>query len=190
LGAASSPAAPALVALRRAAPADANLMLAWRAEPSTRRYQPLRPLTAADLRARLAEQAGRVVDARLVGDVKWIVVAATGEPVGWISLRDVNREHQLGAVGYTIGERFRGRGFATAAVRALLPFAFDAADLARVEAIAAVANTASRRVLERAGFRCEGIARALLAIDGVRVDHARYALLRSDWRDASTGKHP
>ena len=117
-------------------------------------------------------------------------MAATGEPVGWISLRDVNREHQLGAVGYTIGERFRGRGFATAAVRALLPFAFEDSDLERVEAIAAVANTASRRVLERADFRCEGIARALLAIDGVRVDHARYALLRSDWRDASTGDRP
>jgi ribosomal-protein-alanine N-acetyltransferase len=88
----------------------------------------------------------------------------------------------VGDIGYTIGERHRGRGFATAAVRGVLEIAFapDGVDLWRVEAVAAVENVASRRVLERAGLRYEGIARGYLVINGERVDHARYAVLRPE----------
>jgi ribosomal-protein-alanine N-acetyltransferase len=174
--------APAVV-LRRATPADAGLIASWRAEPSARRYQPLKPLSADELRVRLEAQAPHAVDHRLDAALWWIVDA--GGPVGWVSLKDINREHGLGAIGYTIGERFRGRGYATAAVRALLRLAFGPVDLDRIEAIAVVENAASRRVLERAGFRLEGIARAHLVIGGERVDHARYALLRPEWEGSA-----
>jgi [ribosomal protein S5]-alanine N-acetyltransferase len=168
-----------IVVLRRATPADAGLIASWRAEPSARRFQPLKPLSADELRVKLEAQAPHVVDNRLDADLWWIVDA--GGPVGWVSLKDISREHGLGAIGYTIGERFRGRGYATAAVRALLRLAFGPVALFRLEAIAAVENAASRRVLDRAGFRLEGIARAHLVIGGERVDHARYALLRPEW---------
>ncbi|MDP9362932.1 MAG: GNAT family N-acetyltransferase, partial [Chloroflexota bacterium] len=54
-------------------------------------------------------------------------------------------------------------------------------DLGRLEAVAAVGNAASRRVLEKADFRAEGVARGLLVIGGKRVDHVRYGLLRDEW---------
>jgi len=168
-----------LVTLRRATPDDAVTLHRWRAEPTSRRYQPIRPMGVDELRARLAEMAERVVDSYLDGDVQWIV--EVGQPVGWVMLKDIDRDHRSGAIGYTVGAQFHGRGIGTAAVRAVLPLAFDMVDLARLEAVAAVENHASRRVLENAGFRLEGIARGLLIIDGVRVDHARYGLLRSDW---------
>ena len=172
----------AAVILRRATPADADLLAEWRAEPGMRRYQPLRLLPVAELRRQLAERAARVIDPRLDGDVQWIVETGEG-PAGWITLKDIGREHGLGSIGYAIAERFRGRGYATAAVRALLPLAFgrDRADLWRLEAVAAVENAASRRVLERAGFALEGVARSYLVIARERVDHARYGLLRPDW---------
>jgi RimJ/RimL family protein N-acetyltransferase len=53
--------------------------------------------------------------------------------------------------------------------------------LERLQAVAAVENVASRKVLENAGFALEGIQRQLLIIHGERVDHAMYALLRTDW---------
>jgi RimJ/RimL family protein N-acetyltransferase len=167
---------------------DAGEILRWRREPSAGRYQPLRAMARGELEARLAERAARAVDAELVGEVLWIVEVA-GEPVGWVRLAVTSREHGLGDIGYTIGEGHRGRGFATAAVRAVLGIAFapDGVDLWRVEAVAAVGNVASRRVLERAGLRCEGIARGLLVIDGERVDHARYGVLRPEWEARRRG---
>ena len=173
------------IALRRATPADAELIQGWRTEPSASRYQPLRRLSLAELRGALAERAARSLDARLDGEVQWVVEAG-GEPVGWVTLTVTSREHGVGVVGYTIGERHRGRGYATAAVRAVLPLAFSpaGAGLWRLEAVAPVGNAASRRVLARAGFRYEGIARGYLVIGGRRVDHVRYALLRPE-RDVS-----
>jgi RimJ/RimL family protein N-acetyltransferase len=170
------------VTLRRVRPDDADLVLSWREEPSTRRYQPLRQVPLDLLRQMLAERGAQPISPNLTGDVQWLIETPAG-PVGWVTMTVESREHGIGGVGYTVGERFRGRGYATAGLRALLPIAFggDTLDLARLQAVAAVENVASRRVLEQAGFAPEGIARGYLVIDGVRVDHARYALLRSDW---------
>ncbi len=170
------------VRLRRATPADAEMMLGWRTEPSASRFQPLLPLTAADLRSLLAETADLPLDPRFAGRTRWIV-EANRQPVGTISLTVESREHGLGAIGYGIGDRHRGNGYATDAVRALLPLAFspDGADLWRLEAVAATDNETSRRVLERCSFQLEGIARSYFLIRGRRVDHARYAILREEW---------
>lgn len=169
------------VGLRRAGPADAGLIAAWREEPSTGRFMPNRRRSLPELEAMLAQRAAPPIDPELAETVQWIVEVGP-EPVGWIRLTVTDRAHAVGEVGYTIGERFRGRGIATAALRAAVALAFAAsgADLARLEAVAAVANVASRRVLEKAGFGFEGVARGLLLIGGARVDHARYGRLRTE----------
>jgi RimJ/RimL family protein N-acetyltransferase len=177
------------VRLRRAGPLDADLILAWRNEPSARRFQPLRQVTLDQLRQLLTERTSRPIGPEMTGEAQWLIVAPDG-PVGWLTLTVDSREHGLGSVGYTVGERYRGHGYASAGLRALLPvaFALNGLDLWRLDAVAAVENTASCRVLERCGFVREGVARAYLRIDGVRVDHARYALLRPDWeREAAAG---
>lgn len=131
----------------------------------------------------LVERSHAPIGPEAVGKLQWIV-EADGEPCGWITLEVGSREHATSVLGYTISEAFHGRGIGTRAVRELLPIAFGPRDLnlERVEAVAAVDNLASRRVLERNGFRQEGILRGLLRIHGERVDHAIYGLLRADWQ--------
>jgi ribosomal-protein-alanine N-acetyltransferase len=68
----------------------------------------------------------------------------------------------------------------TAAVNALLPFAFETLKLHRVEAACIPTNAASVRLLERTGFRREGYARQYLCIDGVWQDHFLFARLKDD----------
>lgn len=172
------------VTLRRATVEDAGIIHAWRSEASARRYQPLRQVPEEVVRDLLAFRAGIPLSPHARGQVQWVIETTEG-PAGWISITidDEDREHGIGSIGYTVGEAFRGRGYATAAVAAVLPIAFDPEQLAleRLEILAAVDNLASRRVAERNGFRLEGILRGLLVINGTRVDHALYALLRSDW---------
>ena len=92
--------------------------------------------------------------------------------VGAITLSNVRRGvADTGTVGYWIGRPFAGRGLATAAVRVLIGFAFKELNLHRVEAACVPHNTASRRVLEKAGFEHEGRARAYLKINGAWADH-------------------
>jgi ribosomal-protein-alanine N-acetyltransferase len=68
----------------------------------------------------------------------------------------------------------------TAAVSALIPFAFGALRLHRLEAACIPSNAASVRLLEKTGFRREGYAREYLCINGIWQDHLLYALLRTD----------
>jgi RimJ/RimL family protein N-acetyltransferase len=73
-------------------------------------------------------------------------------------------------IGYWMDPAARGRGVATAAVRALCGWAFDGLRLGLIEWRAEVGNVASRRVAEKAGFRFEAVLRRRLVHRGQRVD--------------------
>jgi ribosomal-protein-alanine N-acetyltransferase len=100
---------------------------------------------------------------------------------GAITLSNVRRGvAETGTLGYWIGQPYAGRGLATAAVRATAGFAFRSARLHRLEASCLPANVASRRVLEKAGFRKEGEARAYLKINGAWADHVLFGLVSDE----------
>jgi len=99
--------------------------------------------------------------------------------VGGLTLANVRRGvAQSGSLGYWIGEPYARRGHMTAAVRALMSFAFGALRLHRVEAACIPSNAASVRLLEKTGFTREGYAREYLCINGIWQDHLLYARLK------------
>lgn len=172
-----------IVGVRRATADDAPLIYEWRREPAVKRFQPLRDLSLEEARRSLSERARHRLGPELDGEVQWVIEAG-GVPSGWITLRIVYRAHGVGELGYSLSTPFHRRGYMSAALHLVLPLAFDptaGANLWRLEASVAVDNVGSRTVLERAGFQLEGVAHASAIIDGRRVDHARYALLRPDW---------
>ena len=94
-------------------------------------------------------------------------------------LHHLDVERQIVEIGYFVLPHARRRGFATTIARAV-----GAADFSRgVERVAAyvnVDNTASERVLERAGFTREGVVRSMPKPDGRRVDKTLFSLLPGD----------
>ena len=104
--------------------------------------------------------------------------------VGGLTLANIRRGvAQAGSLGYWVGAPYIRRGYMTAAVRALVPVAFDLLRLHRLEAACIPTNLASIRLLEKTGFRREGYARSYLCINGIWQDHLLYAKLQSDPRD-------
>lgn len=83
-----------------------------------------------------------------------------------------------GLFGYWLGEPWWGRGIGSAAVRAAAEYALARFGLMRLEAPVFAWNPASARVLEKAGFRREGILRKSVFKDGELIDQAIYALVR------------
>ena len=101
--------------------------------------------------------------------------------IGGITLSNVRRGvAETGTVGYWIGRPHAGKGLATAAVSVLRRYAFIDLKLHRLEAACVPHNHASRRVLEKSGFRLEGQARAYLKINGVWADHLLFGLLSQE----------
>jgi ribosomal-protein-alanine N-acetyltransferase len=99
--------------------------------------------------------------------------------VGGLTIANVRRGcAQAGSLGYWMGQSYAGKGHMTAAVRAVVPFAFGTLRLHRIEAACIPGNSASIRLLEKTGFQREGFARQYLCIDGVWQDHLLYARLR------------
>ena len=98
--------------------------------------------------------------------------------LGGVTLSNIRRGvAQTCSLGYWAGEMYAGKGYITAAVRAVVRYAFDDLDLHRVEAACQPDNMASRRVLEKAGFTQEGAARSYLKINGAWRDHLLFAVV-------------
>lgn len=101
--------------------------------------------------------------------------------VGGVTLTNIRRGvAQAGSIGYWIGGPFARRGYMSAAMRALVPFAFNGLKLHRLEAACIPTNAASIALLEKSGFAREGYARDYLCINGAWQDHLLYARLADD----------
>ncbi|MGH6671630.1 MAG: GNAT family N-acetyltransferase [Xanthobacteraceae bacterium] len=107
-----------------------------------------------------------------------IVRNEDGVMVGGLTLANIRRGvAQAASVGYWMGLPFVRRGYMTAAVRAVVPFAFTTLRLHRLEAACIPTNAASIRLLENNGFVREGYAREYLCINSIWQDHLLYARL-------------
>lgn len=103
------------------------------------------------------------------------------ELIGKIKLSSLIRGAcQWAVLGYWLDEDWRGRGYATQAVKAVTGFAFKELDLHRLQASVLPANLPSIRVLEKCGFEKIGLARQYLKINGNWEDHYLYQLVRQD----------
>jgi [ribosomal protein S5]-alanine N-acetyltransferase len=106
-----------------------------------------------------------------------------GGLVGYANLNAVVRGvFQNAYLGYAVAEKANGRGYATEAVRAAVRIAFEELGLHRVQAAVMPRNVGSIRVLEKAGFRREGLAEGYLLINGTWEDQVLFAVTRDEYR--------
>ena len=93
-------------------------------------------------------------------------------------------EHARAELGYVLSREHWGRGLMPEAVRAVIRFGFDRMGLNRMEARCIAENTASARVMEKAGMTYEGTLREREFIKGAYRDMKLYSILRREYRRA------
>jgi ribosomal-protein-alanine N-acetyltransferase len=102
----------------------------------------------------------------------------SGALVGGLTLSNIRYGvAQTASIGYWIGEPYAGKGFMLEALKLVKEHAFGTLRLHRLEAACIPDNNRSVRVLEKAGFRREGLLHAYLKINGIWQDHYLYALV-------------
>jgi RimJ/RimL family protein N-acetyltransferase len=181
--------------LRRFTDADVDLLFDLDSDPHVMRF-----LTGGALTPRVViahEILPRILGyySRFEGFGFWAAIEkATGDFLGWFSFRplDEARGDQI-ELGYRLRRAAWGRGYATEGSRALIRKGFTELGVQRVVASTFEANTASRRVMEKAGM---GLVRTyritpeeLLATETYHIssldfwdgDDVEYALDRADW---------
>ena len=101
--------------------------------------------------------------------------------IGSISVTRLDNIHYCtGELGYYIGEDYWGKGYATSAVKQVCQYVFEHSDIIRIFAEPFAYNTASCRVLEKAGFIYEGTLHKNAIKNGQVQDMKMYALLRKE----------
>ncbi|SMH54386.1 GNAT family N-acetyltransferase [Maritimibacter sp. HL-12] len=106
-----------------------------------------------------------------------------GALLGALTLDNIRRgPAQAATAGYWIGAPFARHGYMREAIEAAVHYAFTTLDLSRIEAGCLPENAASRGVLEKVGFKYEGVAQSYLQINGRWRNHVLYANLRADRR--------
>lgn len=140
--------------------------------------RPLRPSDGPALRA-LGRRRPLLIGTTLAITLRGAVIGAVGVV---LSVRDQHAE-----LGYWLGTRYRDRGYATEAARAIVRWAFRRWKLRRIYAQVLEGNLASIRVLEKVGFLREGVRRKHIRKAGRWYDAHQFGLLREEvkWRTRS-----
>jgi ribosomal-protein-alanine N-acetyltransferase len=162
-------------------PWEPSAALPWRDRHTTTAFRGMRRAGLRRARAGLSVPFAVCVDGRLAGQV-------TVDNVVRGALRS-------GHLGYWVDRAVSGRGLATLAVALVCDHAFGPVGLHRLQADIRPENLRSQRLVERLGFRQEGLFRRYLDIDGDWRDHLSYALLAEDvpggvlarWRSQAPG---
>lgn len=143
----------------------------WAADHFTRRAFTNRVYWAAR-----AEAQGTALSVLLVRREDQVLLGA-------LTLDNIRRgPAQAGTIGYWMGAPFARQGYMREAILAVTHHAFTRMDLSRLEAACLPENSASRGVLEKCGFKYEGVAQSYLQINGRWRNHVLYANLRADRR--------
>ena len=113
----------------------------------------------------------------------YLVVTGAGNLAGVVNLNEiVMGDFKSAYLGYYAFFPYAGRGYMTAGVGAVVRRAFSYHGLHRLEANIQPENRASIQLVQRLGFRREGLSRRYLKIGGRWQDHERWAILVEDLR--------
>ena len=152
--------------------------------PDLRKYQDI-PRVRAEEFERQVRTRPKTLRADASGRFEWVVRAGSPQAaVGWISLRITDRSPRIGEVGYSLLAEARGYGYASEALQAVVDEAFVAGELDEVQACIVPENDASRRVLDRTGFREDRLLRSGAVIRGRHVDVLLFSITRASWNRA------
>jgi [ribosomal protein S5]-alanine N-acetyltransferase len=110
-------------------------------------------------------------------DSERLAIDINGEAVGEIGIHDIIKGHKA-VISLWLAKKYRGQGIATEAVKLATDYFFKKYKLVRVQGNARSFNKASARVMEKAGYRLEGILKKNKLKNGKYLDDMVYAKVK------------
>ena len=159
---------------------DAPALYATYADPQTSRYLSRAPMTEL---AQAEEMVAKIKAGYADGTMLQLAIErkAGGALVGVCLVFHIHAPSARAEIGYILAREHWSQGYMAEALPALVDHAFGSMGLNRLEADIDPRNEASARVLERLGFRREGLLRERWIVRGEVSDSALYGLLRREW---------
>lgn len=110
-----------------------------------------------------------------------IVSKKLNKVMGIVTLGVIDLKSKAGSVGYWIGKNYRNKGYTTEAVKLILYFGFKRLNLHRISCSHYNGNIGSMRVIEKSGFKYEGVFRDAGLVDHVWSNISNYSILAHEY---------
>ncbi|KAK3042173.1 hypothetical protein RJ639_001293 [Escallonia herrerae] len=163
------------VSLRPLDPSDVDDVMVWVTDDKVSKYCSWDTYTSKD------EAMNLIVDV-IVPHPWFRAICLKGRPIGAILVKpNKGNESCRAEVGYHLASKYWGKGIATRAVKLVASTIFiEWPHLERLEALVDVDNMGSQRVLEKVGFKKEGVLRKYYLLKRRPIDMVMFSLLSSD----------
>jgi len=132
------------------------------------------------LRQRSITDLEKRYDARSPEENSFFILKKDGDIIGEIMHFPIG---DLMEIGYSVIPNERRKGYCTEAVKIMVDYLFLSKKIIRIQAHTDIRNRASEKVLEKSGFKKEGIIRKLSFIRGKWRDIALFGILREEWKE-------
>ena len=174
---------PALVTerlfLREMTPGDVNALLMLFGNPEVVKFIGMQPIKTIEQANEWLKWMGGFFAAK--DGLRWGITLQDGTFVGSAGLHRWNKEAQYAQIGCDIAYKFWGNAYGQEAMRAIIEFGWGQMKLNRIEAEIVSGNEGSVHVVEKLGFKKEGLLRQRLLKGGKFYDVLIYSVLRNEY---------
>lgn len=167
------------IKLVETSPAHAEFLAEGRKDPDMLRFNPLVPTTLEELREQLSKVSSDWSEFDRTESFCWLIEVDT-QLAGHVILKNINRMMLTAEIGYGISAEARGKGIATKVVQMFTRQVYEHTPLRKIMAFVHWENVASQKVLEKVGYKKEGLLREHYLIAGEPVDEIIYGILRRE----------
>jgi ribosomal-protein-alanine N-acetyltransferase len=174
-------ATPRLI-LRQSTPGDTADLFSFHSDPEVQKYDSDPPMREID-EAVGAIEHGRQMFASKEAIIWGIELREESRLIGGIGFYFWGRVYYKTDMGYTVARPYWRRGIATEAIRAVMQFAFETLCLHRINVDTRMDNIASVRLMQKLGFRHEGVRRECIhSQDGTYQNWGLFGMLDEEYR--------
>lgn len=163
---------------------DKNPMFRYRSDPGTNKFLSLVPESEEDV-ADFIRKTSSIINVPGTW-FQFVIIEKTSELlIGDIGIHFLESppENNHVEIGYTLDRQFRGKGYATEALTAIIDFLFTGLHKNRITASIDPANAASVRLIERLGFQKKAHHIKSLFFHGEWVDDVIYGISSDEWNE-------
>ena len=160
---------------------DAAVLHTYWSDPEVLEYLSLEPF------ANIQESMDMIdILKKLYGDnqgARWVITAKdSGKVLGTCGFHNLKSEHCRIEIGYELGKEYWRQGIMTEALQAIIRYGFATMKYNRIEAFVNFGNIKSQKILEKNGFKLDGLLREYEFNRGKFVDQYCYSLLKSEYQ--------
>lgn len=167
------------ILLRKIELADAPVLFAYWSDPEVVKHMNIKPFTKLDQVEEMINLLNNLAQQEQA--FRWAIVRKRDDLVlGTCGFNNWDKENCRAEIGYELGQQFWRQGIMAESLTALLDFGFGKMELNRIQALVEPANRSSLGLLEKLGFKEEGVLKKYERVKDEFVDLTMVALLKSE----------